>query len=182
MRDFPALDLGRCRLVPFTEGHLSDRYVGWLNDPAVVRYSEQRHRHHDLASCTAYLQAMLASHDLFLAIEAVDPALGHIGNISVSFDYPNRSADVSIMVGETAARGTGLGGVAWKGILDWLLTDDGLRRVTAGTMAKNSAMIALMENSGMTIECMRPRAFICEGEEVAMVLAARFADDDRPHD
>lgn len=178
MRDFPALDLGRCRLVAVTENHLSDRYVGWLNDPAVVRYSEQRHRHHDLASCTAYLQAMLRSRDLFLAIEAVDPALGHIGNISVSFDYPNRSADVSIMVGETAAQGTGLGSAAWKGILDWLLAEGGMRRVTAGTMAKNSAMIALLKNSGMTIECIRPRAFICEGEEVAMVLAARFADAD----
>lgn len=181
MRDFPALDLGRCRLVPFTVAHLSERYVGWLNDPEVVRYSEQRHRHHDLASCTAYLQAMLSSRDLFLAIEAVDPALGHIGNISVSFDDPNRSADVSIMVGETAARGTGLGSAAWKGILDWLLVDGGLRRVTAGTMAKNRAMIALMKNSGMTIECTRPRAFICEGEEVAIVLAARFADGGRPH-
>lgn len=182
MRDFPALDLGRCRLLPFTEAHLSDRYVGWLNDPEVVRYSEQRHRHHDLASCTAYLQAMLTSRDLFLAIEAVDPALGHVGNISVSFDDANQSADVSIMVGEAAARGTGIGGIAWKGVVDWLLTYGGMRRATAGTMAKNSAMIALMKNSGMTIECTRPRAFICEGEEVAMVLAARFADDAQPRD
>lgn len=179
MRAFAPLELGRCRLVPFSLAHLTDRYVGWLNDPDVVRYSEQRHRRHDMASCAAYFEAMDASQDLFLAIEASDPALGHIGNMSVSFDQPNRSADVSVMIGEAAARGTGLGRLAWTGLLDWLLTAGKMRRVTAGTMEVNRAMIALMENSGMTIECIRPRAFVCDGAEVGMVLAARFATEDR---
>lgn len=176
MREFPEINLARCTLRRFTARHLTARYVGWLADPAVVRYSEQRHRRHDMASCTAYFEAMEASQDLFVAIEATDPALGHIGNMSVAFDTPNQSADVSIMVGEAAARGTGLGRLAWAAMVDWLLADGGMRRVTAGTMTANRSMIALMENSGMAIECVRPRAFLCEGEEMGLVLAARFAD------
>lgn len=176
MREFPDINLGRCTLRRFNARYLTPRYLSWLADPAVVRYSEQRHRRHDIASCTAYFEAMEASEDLFIAIEATDPALGHIGNMSVAFDTPNQSADVSIMIGEAAARGTGLGQLAWTAMLDWLLTNGGMRRVTAGTMSANRAMIALMKNSGMAIECVRPRAFLCEGEEMGLVLAARFAE------
>ncbi len=174
MPKFDGLELGRCRLVPFSEAHLSDRYVAWLNDPATVRFSEQRHRSHDRRSCEAYFRDVAASGDLFIAIEA--PELGHVGNITVSIDGLNRSADVSIMVGEAAARGRGIATAAWCAIVDWLLGEGGMRRVTAGTMERNRPMIELLKKSGMTIETIRPRAFLCEGEEIGCVLAARFAD------
>lgn len=176
MTAFPSITRDRCRILPFAERHLTDRYVGWLNDPEVVRYSEQRHRTHDRASCAAYFAAIQASPDLFLAIEATHPSLGHVGNISVAFDAPNRSADVSIMVGEAAARGTGIGSIAWSSVVDWLLSNGGMRRVTAGTMAVNHAMIALMQKSGMAIEATRRGAFLLDGAEVDMVLAVRFSD------
>ncbi|HMO67563.1 MAG TPA: GNAT family N-acetyltransferase, partial [Novosphingobium sp.] len=130
---FELLDLGRARIVPFANRHLGQRYVGWLNDPAVVRYSEQRHRRHDFASCEAYFRSIRASGNLFLAIEAKDPAIGHCGNMTASFDPPNRTCDLSIMVGEAAARGTGIGSMAWCAMVDWLLGPGGQRRVTAGT-------------------------------------------------
>lgn len=172
---FDPLDLGRARIVPFAERHLGPRYVGWLNDPEVVRYSEQRHRRHDLASCEAYFRATQASGNLFLAIEASDPAHGHVGNMTASFDPPNRTCDLSIMVGEAAARGTGIGSMAWCAMVDWLLGPGGQRRVTAGTMAENRAMLALMAKSGMTIDATRPRAFLLDGREVDMIMAVRFA-------
>lgn len=176
MTPFPPLDCGPCRVVPFDPAlHLTARYVSWLGDPAVVRYSEQRHRAHTLKSCAAYAASFAGSADLFLAVEAADPALGHVGNLSVAIDRPNLSADVSIMIGEAAARGTGIGLAAWRGVLDWLLGDGGLRRVTAGTMADNRAMVALMEKSAMTIDAVRPRAFLLDGREIDLVLASRFA-------
>jgi len=180
MLEFDGLDLDRCRLVPFCEAHLTDRYVGWLNDPETVRYSEQRHRSHDRRSCEAYFRDVAAGGDLFIAIEA--PGLGHVGNISVSIDEANRSADVSIMVGEAAARGRGIATAAWSGVVDWLLGPGGMRRVTAGTMECNSPMIELLKKSGMTIETIRPRAFLCDGEEIGCVLAARFADEPNASD
>lgn len=172
---FETIELGRARIAPFAAHHLGPRYVGWLNDPEVVRYSEQRHRAHDLASCEAYFRSVQASGNLFLAIEAVDPALGHVGNMTASFDLPNRTCDLSIMVGEAAARGTGIGSLAWCAMVDWLLGPGGQRRVTAGTMAENRAMLALMAKSGMTIDAVRPRAFLLGEREVDMVMAVRFA-------
>ena len=178
--EFAPLEFATCRVVPFSAGHLTERYVGWLNDPAVVRYSEQRHRKHDLAGCAAYAASFAGGDDLFLAIEAHHPALGHVGNITVAVDRPNASADVSILVGEGTARGTGIGTTAWCGVVDWLLASGGLRRVTAGTMALNAPMLALMRKSAMTVEAVRPRAFLLDGAEVDLVLAARFASAKNP--
>lgn len=179
MRMFADRHLGRCALVRFSERHLTERYVGWLNDPETVRYSEQRHRKHTRESCAGYFHAMRASSDLFLAIEAYDPALGHIGNISISFDDFNKSADVSIMIGEPAARGGGFATLAWNAAVETILETEGLRRVTAGTMATNEPMIALMKRSGMTIDAIRPRAFLLEGAEVDLVLASKFVQSPR---
>ncbi|MCC6247256.1 MAG: hypothetical protein IT499_05810, partial [Rubrivivax sp.] len=39
----PSLLRGRrVRLRPFTAADITDAYIGWLNDPEVVRYSNQR--------------------------------------------------------------------------------------------------------------------------------------------
>lgn len=173
MRPFAAIDLGSVMVMPFTaDRHLTDRYVSWLNDPVVVRYSEQRHHTHDLRSCRDYFQDMNNSNGLFLAIETA--ATGHIGNVSVAIDGPNRSADVSIMIGERRAWGQGHAAKVWSAITDYLLNDI-VRRVTAGTMSVNEPMLAIMRKSGMEIDAVRPRHFIWEGQEVDLVMGARWA-------
>jgi ribosomal-protein-alanine N-acetyltransferase len=173
---FPNLELDTCRIVMFEERHLTPRYVSWLNDPLVVRYSEQRHRTHTLESCREYFQSFDESPDYFLAIEARDESLGHIGNITVSTDRANRTADLSIMLGERRAWGKGYAAAAWGAGMDYLLQQEGFRKITAGTMATNTAMLNLMARTGMVIEGRRARQFICEGAEVDLVLAAKFAD------
>jgi RimJ/RimL family protein N-acetyltransferase len=170
----PRLPFDGGYICAFEQRHLTPRYVSWLNDPEVVRYSEQRHMRHTLTSCQAYFDSFRGSDDLFLAIEAVDPPLGHIGNISVTIDLPNAVADMSILVGERRAWGTGLGSRAWCAVLKELLARPTIRKITAGTMAANSKMLRLMERSGMTIEGGRSRQFLLEGNEVDLVLAAKF--------
>lgn len=165
----PVVDGPRLRLVPFAERHLTDRYVAWLNDAAVVRYSEQRHRRHTLESCHAYWRSFDGTPNHFWAIECRDPVLGHVGNITASVDLPNLVADLAILLGERRAWGQGLGTQAWQAACGALLTDIGMRRVTAGTMSVNNAMLAIMRKSGMVEEGRRPRQFRFEGREVDLV-------------
>jgi len=162
------------RVVPFEERHLTARYVSWLNDPEVVRYSEQRHIRHTLKSCRAYFESFRTTANEFLAIEADDEQLGHIGNIAVAVDVPNAVGDVSILVGERRAWGTGLATKAWCIVIEELLAGR-VRKVTAGTMSANDRMLRLMQRSQMAIEGRRPRHFLLEGREVDLVYAARFA-------
>src|SRR6059058_2556121 len=117
----PQLETDRLTIVPFGAEHLTERYVGWLNDPEVVRYSEQRHRSHTLESCRAYAASFRDGPNHLWAIVARDPTLGHVGNINAYVDVPNGVADVGILVGERGVWGRGYGLEAWRAVSDWLL-------------------------------------------------------------
>ena len=171
MAHSPVLSGEKCRLEPFEAKHLSERYVGWLNAPDVVRHSEQRHRRHDLASCRSYAASFEGSPHFFWAIMANDDALGHIGNINAYVDSINRVADVGIMVGERAAWGRGYGTDAWLAACRYLLLKLNLRKVTAGTLGNNLGMLSVMKRSGMREEGRRRRQALWEDTEVDVVEA-----------
>lgn len=161
-------------IMPFAGKHLTETYVAWLNDPDVVHYSEQRHHRHTIESCRAFAAGFETSNDNFSAIEA--DGRGHIGNLVVARDLANGTADMSILIGDRAVWGRGYGAEAWGAVLRHILRTEGLRKVTAGTMAENAGMLAVMKKTGMTVEGRRERQFLLDEREVDMVYAAAFAD------
>jgi ribosomal-protein-alanine N-acetyltransferase len=169
----PELHSERLRLRAFEDMHLTETYVGWLNDPEVVRYSEQRHRTHSLESCRAYWTGMREAGGLLWAIE--NDAERHIGNLSAHPDHNNQSAELAILIGDRASWGRGYGSEAWGAVSDYLLVHAGVRRLWAGTMAVNRGMRAIFEKTGMQSEGGMARVFLWEGQEVDLVQAARFA-------
>ena len=90
------IETPRLRIIPFSEKYLTPRYIGWLNDPEVVRYSEQHHRSHSLESCSQYWQSFANTPHYFWAITAIDPNIGHIGNMNAHIDKMNSVADSGI--------------------------------------------------------------------------------------
>jgi RimJ/RimL family protein N-acetyltransferase len=169
-------------LVRFESQHLTQRYVGWLNDPVVTKYSEQRHRVHSLESCQSYFKSFPRNigefgselADEFLAIVSHNPDLDHIGNISTSVDRENSVADLSILIGDRRAWGKGFGLAAWSLLMDHLLETLGMRKVTAGTMSVNIPMLKIMEKSGMTSDGRRKNQFLINNKTVDLVYAAKF--------
>ena len=174
----PTLSGPAVRLVPFSPRHITNRYVAWLNDPEVVRFSELRQRRHTKQTCRRYLGSMRDGGHCFWAIVASGPPRRHVGNIAAYVDRPNRLAEVSILIGERAVWGHGLGSTAWSLVVDWLLGAGGMRKVVAGTMTANKAMLRVMERSGMAIEARHPRHFLLDGEEMDVVSGARFKEGD----
>lgn len=162
------------RIVPFAPHHLTPRYVGWLNDPNVVKYSEQRHRTHSIESCSTYVASFRDGPNRLWAIETA--TYGHVGNIAATVDMPNRVADLAIMVGEQRVQGKGAGTAAWISAMRQLYEEFGIRKITAGTMAENQAMLAIFSKSGMEIEGCRKAQFILDGRPVDLILAAKMSD------
>ena len=174
MVESPVIETPRLRIVPFSEKYLTPRYVGWLNDPVVVRYSEQRHRKHTLESCRQYWQSFIDSPHIFWAVTAVDPSLGHIGNMNAHIDAVNSTADVGILIGERTIWGNGYGLEAWVAVCHYLLRDVGIRKVTAGTIAANKGMIRIMEKAGMVADGRRIRQCVIGESEEDIIHAALF--------
>src|SRR5512142_149833 len=80
------IDTPRLVIEPFAERHLTPKYAGWLNDPEVTRYSDQRFAVHTLESCRRYAESFDGTPNYFWAIVAKDPSLGHLGNINAYTD------------------------------------------------------------------------------------------------
>ena len=118
-----AIQTERLLITPFSERHLTARYVAWLNDRELMRYSEQRHKTHTLASCRAYWLSFADTPHYFWAIEEPANGLGHVGNITAYVDQNNGLADLSILIGLPQTRGKGYGREAWAGVCGFLLQE-----------------------------------------------------------
>lgn len=173
----PTLESARVRLVALGPAHLTERYVSWLNDREVVRYSEQRYVRHTLDSCAAYLRSFQGTPHYLWAIEAHTPPLGHIGNLNAYVDERNRTADLGILIGDKGAWRQGFGREAWRAACSFLLRSARVRKVTAGTLATNAGMLAIMRATGMVEDGRRVRQMLVDGAEVDVIHAALFKED-----
>jgi [ribosomal protein S5]-alanine N-acetyltransferase len=177
MAESTIIETTRLRITPFSEKYLTPRYVDWLNDPAVVRRSEQRHRSHTLESCRKYWQSFTNTPHYFWAITAIDPNVGHIGNMNAYINATNSVADVGILIGERFVWGKGYGLEAWVAVCDYLLSDVGVRKVTAGTIAANKGMLRIMEKARMVADGRRIRQCVIDGCEEDIIHAALFRSE-----
>jgi RimJ/RimL family protein N-acetyltransferase len=168
----PELLGARVRLRPFGEADITDTYLGWLNDPEVVRFSNQRFRRHDRGSAQAYLAAMAEGPGHFLLV--TEAATGRpVGTLTAHVQPPHGTADMGILIGARDCWGRGYGLEAWMLMMDWLFAG-GMRKVTAGTASPNLGMQRIAERSGMHLEGVRRRQEIIDGAEADILLYARF--------
>ena len=139
-----------------------------------MRYSEQRHHTHTMETCRAYFESFRETPNYFWAIEAKDLDNQHIGNINAYVDVPNSGAEMGLLIGVAEAQGKGYGLEAWQSAMDFLIRNLGIRKVSAGAMSANRAMLTIMERSGMIPDGVRRRHFVCEGRDVDVEYACKF--------
>jgi ribosomal-protein-alanine N-acetyltransferase len=161
-------------LRPFTEADITPAYLSWLNDPVTTRYSNQRFATHTRESSLRYLQTFTGSPNLFLAVDAHDGRT--VGTMTAYIAPAHGTADMGILIGERLVWGRGVGLDAWTTLMNWLLTERGLRKITAGAVACNAGMLRVMEKSGMHHEGSRARQEIVDGVAWDIMYFARFAD------
>ncbi|MEQ8504112.1 MAG: GNAT family N-acetyltransferase [Rhodospirillales bacterium] len=173
----PVLKTPRLVLEPFPGELLTERYVGWLNDPEIVRYSEQRHRTHTLESCREFIESFAGTPNGLWAIRETAQGGRHIGNISTEIDPRSGTGDIRILIGERDAWGTGLGAEAWMAVMAHLFDDLGLVHTTAGTLEDNRGMRKIMEKTGMTETHREPGPTPIDGQNMDMIYVSRSAQN-----
>jgi len=164
----------RLLLEPFSDKYLTQEVVDWLNDPEVVRFSEQRHRRHSLDSCREYIDSFKGTANHLWAISVVNKNIGHIGNINAYVDTANNIADIGILIGKKQVWSKGYGKEALCAVCDYLMEKLGIRKITCGTLATNLSMLKVMKKAGMIDDGRRIRHYQWEGHEVDMIHQAMF--------
>jgi RimJ/RimL family protein N-acetyltransferase len=166
----------RLLITPFSEKHLTPRYVAWLNDPELMQFSEQRHKTHTPESCRDYWRSFEGTPHYFWALEELEAGHRHLGNLNAYVDPVNRLADVGILIGEKDSHNRGYALEALAAVFDFLFAGLGIRKLTQGTMALNAPMLRVMNKLGMVPDGVRKRHYLCQGQEVDVVHMAVFRE------
>lgn len=169
-----SLEGAKVILKPFREEDITDDYIRWLNDPLVTRFSNQRFLEHDRDSCTRYLTSFEGSPNLFVSVRRRDD-YRPIGTMTAYIAPRHGTADIGIMIGDRSVWGRGYGQEAWNLMASFLLEQQGLRKITCGTLECNHAMIRLARRSGMELEARRKAQELVDGEPADILYFARFA-------
>ncbi len=133
--------------------------VGWLNDPEVIKFSEQRLMKHTEATQWEYFTFLMDDPDrsywticLHGDPESDDDGRYRlIGSITADFNKRNDAANLGIMIGDKSCWGHGYGIEAMAAIINHL-SGEGVRRFEIGTMKENERMIKLATACGMVKE------------------------------
>ena len=148
-------------LQPFGEAHLRDpAYLGWLRDRDVVRtlnLPDYYLRPVAFEAVDAWCRRLWASgRDLLYAIEIL-PERAFVGTVKLgAIDGYAGTADVGIMLGRRDLWGRGIASDAIATLCADAFGRLNLRRLTAGAMANNPAMIRVFEKLGFLREgCLR---------------------------
>ena len=177
MNNSEIINTKRLLITPFSEKYLTERYVKWLNDPEIVKYSEQRHKTHSLKTCHNYLKSFKNSSNYLWAIEDKLGELGHIGNINAYVDVPNKVADIGLIIGKKDVQRKRFGYEAFCAVCQYLFLNCKIRKITAGTVSINTPMLKLMRKAGMVNDGVQKKQCIINGEEIDIIMMALFRTD-----
>lgn len=153
----------------FGPANLTADYLGWLRDPQLMKYSNQRFRSHSMDSCRAYLDSFEGSDNLFIAIYHEG---AFVGTMTAYRSLVHGTADIGLLIG-AAVQGKGLGRDAWATLMAHLLAI-GTRKVTGGTLRCNAAMVRIMQSCGMQADGVRTGQELVDGVPQDILYFARF--------
>lgn len=139
--------MANVKLVPFKSEYISHKYISWLNDKELLKFSRQQRFNHSVASCEQYLKNFENSSNRFLSVR--NSSGEQVGTITAFVDPHSLVADIGIMIG---IPGKGYGYAAWGEAIHFLFVDCGMRKITAGTLSEHKRMISIFEKWGMVQE------------------------------
>lgn len=168
-------------LVPFSERHLRDpRYLSWLRDYEVAKTIGRPEFLTEISfkEIEGYFRRISQSeNDLFFALHMRQDDV-FIGTAKAGhIDRDAGIADIGIIIGSRDRWGQGLATDALQCLCAYMFGARGMRRLTAGAMAVNPAMIRVFEKLGFRREGTLRQHVPFEGGYTDHVLLGCFRDE-----
>jgi|GEM_PF-2712961 len=162
-------------LMPFTEKDITPEYICWLNDSKTMKFSSQKFKKHTVLSCKKYLKTFQTTENLFLKIVNRENN-ATVGTMTAYVSVPHKTVDIGILIGKRNIWGKGFGGDAWGALFKWLINSAGARKLTAGTVINNTAMVRIFKNSGMIQEGLQRQQILLNGKPRDMVFYGKICN------
>lgn len=149
---------------------INQDYLNWLNDKEHMKFSRQSLIEHNKVSVVKYINNFADTNDIFLSIKKNSTL---IGTLTIHIDSDYQVCSPGILIGKGFAK-FGYGGLVWRFVVGTISKDLRMRKVSAGTMINNYAMIKLFEKSGMEFEATLDKAALFGGAPIDLVLYRYF--------
>jgi len=140
-------------LRPLERTDLNERYLGWLNDPEVTRYTETGAFPSTAEDLENFYRSVTGSrNDVIFAV--VDKESGrHIGNVKLGpIQWVYRCATFGILIGEKDFWGKGAGEEATRLMVEYGFQRLNLHRIDLGVFAEHEAAVRCYEKVGFKVE------------------------------
>lgn len=133
----------------FSESDISDNYLSWLNDSYHMQFSDQQLKVHSVETAKDYIKLFENTANLFLKISNNSRVM--IGTLTVYIDVIMDIHNCGILIDPNLVS-KGYGKRAWMVLTHQICPSLGARKILAGTLESNFAMIKLFEASDMGFE------------------------------
>jgi ribosomal-protein-alanine N-acetyltransferase len=169
----PTLAAGRIKLIHLSSEIVSERYVNWMNDYEIVKFTESRFAPHTKQSIEHFVN--VTENDINTVAWAITVDSQHIGNIKLGpVDWHHSYADIGLLIGLKEHWGLGYGTESIKLVSNWAFTAPQLHKLTAGFYDKNIGSRRAFEKAGFSNEARQYSHYHFEGEFIDGLTVARF--------
>jgi ribosomal-protein-alanine N-acetyltransferase len=140
-------------LRPLERADLNDRYLGWLNDPEVTRYTDTGIFPSTAEDLEKYYGEVSGSRSQVM-LAVVDKKSGqHVGNVKLGpIHWIHRNATFSILIGDKKSWGKGVGLEATRLTVEYGFSRLNLHRIDLGVFADHEAAVRCYEKAGFKVE------------------------------
>ena len=150
---------------------VTERYVGWLNDPQVNRFLETRFVTHTLESCRKFVSQMEQDPCSYLFGIFDKETLEHLGNVKLGFINPHhKKGQLSLLIGEKSIWGKGYATEAVRTITQWGFDELGLERIEAGCYETHLASKHIFLKIGYTVDGYFRSSVAFEGRRIGAFM------------
>ena len=157
---------------------VSDKYIGWLNDPDVNRYLETRFSPQTRESCECFVEMTDADPDSYLFGMFDKTTSAHIGNIKLGFIKKNhKSAQLSLFIGQKNYWGKGYATESIRRVTQWGFDFIGLKRIEAGCYDSNLGSLRAFLKVGYTVEGFQRNSVESNGQRIGCFNLAILDSD-----
>tara|TARA_A100001011_G_scaffold386019_1_gene461054 strand:+ start:1883 stop:2377 length:495 start_codon:yes stop_codon:yes gene_type:complete len=151
---------------------VTPKYVSWLNDYEVVKYTEQRHQRHTLETVKEFVINKLNSDDDFYGIYYNKR---HVGNIRIGpLSQRYKIASIGYFIGDRRYWGKGIATKSISMILKLAKNKYKLSKVTAELYAPNIASEKALIKNGFVLEGILKNNAIFEGNRINSKIFGRL--------
>jgi RimJ/RimL family protein N-acetyltransferase len=145
-------------------------YPDWFNDAATCTGNSHHIYPYSREQSLAYIRESRERQDRLVLAVVLRDGDRHVGNVALQDIHPiHHSAELTMVIGDAAARGKGVGLEAARLLCVHGFNTLNLHRIACGTFSNNRAMMALAQRLGMKKEGRRREAAFKEGRWLDVV-------------